>query len=80
MHNIIRECTITFNDLIAARFDNYQLDFWAAFTVPAGKQNAYNNMIGNILPLTNPLAQSPPSSTLPSSRFQPLAVDRRILS
>ena len=27
MHNIIRECSITFNDLIAARFDNYHLDF-----------------------------------------------------
>ena len=47
MHNIIRECCITFNDLVAARFDNYHLDFWAAFTVPAGKRNGYNNMIGN---------------------------------
>ena len=46
MHNIIRECCITFNDLVAARFDNYHLDFWAAFTVPAGKRNGYNNMIG----------------------------------
>ena len=47
MHNLVRECTITFNDLIAARFDNYHLDFWSAFTVPAGKRNGYNNMIGN---------------------------------
>lgn len=47
MHNIIRECCITFNDLVAARFDNYHLDFWAAFTVPAGKRNGYNNMVGN---------------------------------
>lgn len=47
MHNIIRECCITFNDLVAARFDNYHLDFWTAFTVPSGKRNAYNNMIGN---------------------------------
>ena len=54
MHNIIRECCITFNDLVAARFDNYQLDFWAAFTVPAGKRNGYNNMIGNIDSLTGP--------------------------
>jgi hypothetical protein len=52
MHNLIRECTITFNDLIAARFDNYHLDFWAAFTVPAGKRNGYNNMIGNTDDLT----------------------------
>ena len=60
MHNIIRECCITFNDLVAARFDNYHLDFWSAFTVPAGKRNGYNNMIGNTSPLTNPHA---PGST-----------------
>ena len=54
MHNIIRECCITFNDLVAARFDNYQLDFWAAFTVPAGKRGGYNNMIGNFSALTSP--------------------------
>lgn len=47
MHNLVRECAITFNDLVAARFDSYHLDFWAAFTVPAGKYNGYNNMIGN---------------------------------
>jgi hypothetical protein len=63
MHNIIRECNLTFNDLVAARFDNYHLDFWAAFTVPAGKQNGYNNMIGNIDPLIFP-ALSLPASTL----------------
>jgi hypothetical protein len=54
MHNIIRECAISFNDLVAARFDNYHLDFWAAFTVPAGKRNGYNNMIGNVDALTAP--------------------------
>lgn len=47
-HALIRECCLTFNDLVAARFDNYHLDFWAAFTTPAGKQNGYDNMIGNI--------------------------------
>ena len=55
MHNLIKECAITFNDLVAARFDNYHLDFWAAFTVPAGKQNGYNNMIGNIPSLVYPV-------------------------
>ena len=54
MHNIVRECCITFNDLVAARFDNYHLDFWAAFTVPAGKRNGYNNMIGNFNGMTGP--------------------------
>lgn len=48
MHNLVRECAITFNDLVAARFDSYHLDFWSAFTVPAGKRTGYNNMIGNI--------------------------------
>lgn len=52
MHNLILECCITFNDLVAARFDNWHLDFWSAFTVPAGKRNGYNNMIGNFDELT----------------------------
>lgn len=59
MHNMIRECCITFNDLVAARFDNYHLDFWAAFTVPAGKRNGYNNMIGNTSLLTQPKTALP---------------------
>lgn len=54
MHNIIREACITFNDLVAARFDCYHLDFWSAFTVPASKRNAYNNMIGNFPDMTDP--------------------------
>ena len=66
MHNLIRECCITFNDLVAARFDNFQLDFWAAFTTPAGKKQGYNNMIGNIPDLTSPHAAGTaiPSRTL----------------
>ena len=62
MHNLISECAITFNDLVAARFDNYHLDFWSAFTVPAGKRNGYNNMIGNVDALTNPVALAFPST------------------
>lgn len=60
MHNLIRECCITFNDLVAARFDNYHLDFWAAFTVPAGKRNGYQNMIGNFDEMTGGHAQNDP--------------------
>lgn len=56
MHNLIREATITFNDLVAARFDNYHLDFWSSFTVVASKRNGYDNMIGNISSLTSPVA------------------------
>ncbi len=54
MHNLIRECSITFNDLVAARFDHYHLDFWAAFTTPASKAVGYDNMIGNISALIQP--------------------------
>lgn len=64
MHNLVRECCITFNDLVAARFDSYHLDFWAAFTVPAGKRNGYNNMIGNFSDLTGPHG---PGATLGST-------------
>ena len=54
MHNLVEECSITFNDLVAARFDSYHLDFWSAFTVPAGKRDGYNQMIGNTPDLVNP--------------------------
>lgn len=68
MHNLIRECCITFNDLVAARFDNYHLDFWSAFTVPAGKRNGYQNMVGNFDDMTGPhppgAATAIPSFTL----------------
>lgn len=67
MHNLIYECAITFNDLTAARFDNYHLDFWAAFTVPAGKLNGYKNMIGDydeLINSTSALKQALPQATL----------------
>jgi hypothetical protein len=54
MHNIVKESCITFNDLVAARMDNYHLDFWAAFTVPEGKRAGYSQMIGNVDVLTTP--------------------------
>ena len=53
-HNLIREACITFNDLVAARFCNFQLDFWAAFTVPGAKQIGYANMIGTTSDLIDP--------------------------
>ncbi len=65
MHNLVKECAITFNDLVAARFDCYHLDFWANFTVPAGKQNGYLNMIGNTSSLINPIL--PPSVSADSA-------------
>ena len=62
MHNLVREACITFNDLVAARFDNYHLDFWTAFTVPAGKRTGYNNMIGNFSELCDPHSLTAPSA------------------
>jgi hypothetical protein len=63
MHNLVRECCITFNDLVAERFDSYFLDFWAAFTTPASKQFGYDNMIGNFDLLVAP---QPQGVTIPS--------------
>lgn len=58
-HNLIREVAITFNDLVAARFDNFLLDFWAAFTVPGAKQVGYANMIGTTSDLIDPALRLP---------------------
>lgn len=73
MHNLIQECNISFNDLVAARFDNYHLDFWAAFTTPAGKQNGYNNMIGNLDVLVNPVAVNNTFFSAPVAQVLPAA-------
>lgn len=59
MHNLVRECSIMFNDLPAARFDSYHLDFYTAFTVPASKRVGYDNMIGNTDRLTQGSAVLP---------------------
>lgn len=64
MHNLVKECNITFNDLSAAKFDNFHLDFWSAFTTPAGKINGYNNMIGSTQTLTQGYA---PGTAIPSA-------------
>jgi len=67
MHNLVKEASITFNDLVESRFDTYFLDFWAAFTIPAGKRNGYQNMIGNFEELTNPRAINASITSLPSA-------------
>jgi hypothetical protein len=64
MHNLIKEISYNFNDLVAMRLDNYYLDFWTAFTTPQGKRNGYDNMIGNIDELINPGALLGPSGGL----------------
>jgi len=54
MHNLVKSCTIVFNDLQEAKFESAHLDFLTAFTVPQSKRAGYNNMIGNVDVLTNP--------------------------
>lgn len=66
MHNFIRELSITFNDLVEYRLDSFFLDFWAAFVMPGGKMNGYQNMIGNFNDLINPIAGSGNGITIPS--------------
>lgn len=56
MHNLVEECNISFNDLVAHRIDTYHLDFWSAFTVPASKRVGYDNMIGNTNDFSLPTA------------------------
>ena len=58
-HALIKEVSITFNDLSAARFDNYTLDFLAAFSTPAAKKEGYNQMIGMVPSLVTPSSSLP---------------------
>jgi hypothetical protein len=67
MHNLVQEASISFNDLVESRFDSFFLDFWAAFTIPAGKRNGYQNMIGNFEELTNPHAIGASQTSLPTA-------------
>lgn len=69
MHNLVEECSISFNDLTAARFDSYHLDFWSNFTVPEGKRVAYDNMIGNVDTLIQPASDGTSSTkaTIPAA-------------
>ena len=50
MHALIKNCSVSFNDLVAARFDGTHLDFWAAFTTPTSKAEGYRQMIGSQIP------------------------------
>lgn len=52
-HHLIDLCWITFNDLKVQEFDDVWLDIWAAHTITASKRVGYDNMIGNVKPLTD---------------------------
>lgn len=52
MHNLIEDCSITVNETSIARLDNYTLDLLSQFMTPAGKQDGYDEMIGDTVDLT----------------------------
>jgi hypothetical protein len=54
-HNLFEDIELTFSQVPGASFDEFYLDFFSAFSVPAGKRNVYDNMIGNIPELVNPI-------------------------
>lgn len=54
-HNLIESLELQFSGVPACTFDEFYLDFFSAFSVPAGKRNMYDNMIGNIPELVNPI-------------------------
>ena len=58
-HNLFSDYQMTFNDLqVDIRKSNYFYDFFTAFTVPASKRVGYDNMVGNVNALINPLADA----------------------
>ncbi len=58
-HNLFSDYQMTFNDLqVDIRKNSQFYDFFTAFTVPASKRVGYDNMIGNVNALINPLADA----------------------
>lgn len=54
LHNLIEECSLTFNGSVISKIDNFSLDFISEFTLKEGKYNSYMENIGNISKLTEP--------------------------
>jgi hypothetical protein len=58
-HHLIEDQQVTFNDLQAdIKKNRYFYDAWTAFNIPASKRVGYDNMIGNVNALINPLAEA----------------------
>ncbi len=72
MHNLIKKCSITFNELTVEEFDNYWLDFNMMFRIQENKRVAYNNMIGEIASLTTDILANNASDTYSTSGFRGL--------
>lgn len=58
-HHLIEDQQVTFNDLQSdIKKNRFFYDAWTAFNVPASKRVGYDNMIGNVNALINPLAEA----------------------
>lgn len=67
MHNLVKYVNITFNELKVHEFDSTWFDYHAALTVTASKQIGYDNMIGNISPMTGFVGTSATPDVSPST-------------
>lgn len=54
MHNIIEECSVTFNETCISKIDNFALDFLSEFAIEENKYQGYMKSIGNIPELVYP--------------------------
>lgn len=68
MHNLLDDCNITFNEQQVARLDNYILDMLSQFMTPAGKQDGYDAMIGDVVSMTGSHGATTPLGATIASR------------
>lgn len=56
MHNLVEECTITFNELEIHKVKSFWFDCLREFDIKGSKTVGYDNMIGQVPALTNQVA------------------------
>ena len=67
MHNLLRRCRLTFNDMVADELYSEFFDVWAAFMIPQSKRSGYNAAIGNFSENQGPMRGLSGSSSSPNS-------------
>lgn len=55
MHNLVKKCDITFNELCVQEFDSAWLDMNHYFRTPASKRVGYDTMIGEVSDMITPV-------------------------
>lgn len=63
MHNIFEKVHITFNELTVQEFDSFWLDMNYQFRLPGAKRVGYQNMIGAVSSMTDPVGPDLPLGT-----------------